>query len=65
MSERCRLCGKRYDTVWLAPDAMFDAVNGSSTGTLCPACFDAEALALGFSPYWTCLDGRFADGVPR
>ena len=56
--ERCQACGRRYDTVWRAPDSLWARVSGEA-GTLCPKCFDEKARALGISLYWECAEGEY------
>lgn len=58
--ERCRSCGESYPQVWAAENDLWNAVIGSPNGTRCMPCFDREAHAAGFSPYWACVDGHFS-----
>jgi hypothetical protein len=57
--ERCQSCGRPYERVWAATNALWNAVVGGSAGLRCPECFDREARAAGFSPYWAVADGHF------
>jgi hypothetical protein len=57
--ERCQSCGRPYERVWAATNALWNAVVGGSAGLRCPECFDREARADGFSPYWAVADGHF------
>lgn len=58
--EHCDTCGRSYPTVWQAEDALWRAVVGGAGGLRCPECFDSQARAKGYSPYWTCGDRAFA-----
>lgn len=55
--ELCERCGRRVgmelgDTFWRAPDDLWMRVQGSEAGTLCAACFTADAEAKGIHVYW-------------
>jgi len=53
--ETCERCGRRYPTVWLAPNDVWRRVTGhGSEGLWCLPCFDAKARELGLPLYWEC-----------
>lgn len=41
----CQLCGGR-NPVWFAPNELWNKVNGSREGILCPVCFQEKAGQL-------------------
>lgn len=57
--ELCAICGKRYLTVWKAPDVLWTALMRPHAGLVCPVCFDQLARSNGVSLYWTCTPGEF------
>jgi hypothetical protein len=42
----CQSCGN-YNPIWSAPNELFNKVNGSPNGILCPNCFEKKADNMG------------------
>lgn len=58
--ELCLICGKRYLTVWRCPDKIWKKVfKSSSSGLICPECFDRRAREKGINLYWECIESKF------
>lgn len=55
-TEICGHCGRPVarctDSWWHAPDALWLAVNGQSTGVMCPPCFSKACRRAGYSVSW-------------
>jgi len=61
--DTCRRCGGP-DVVWFAPNDLWNRVNGSPNGILCPTCFVRTAEERGVVPTVWCLspeDSRASD----
>ena len=63
--EICQNCGKKYLTVWQAPDWLWEKVMGRESGLLCMNCFDEKAREEGFGLYWQCEVGEYPNTKPR
>ena len=51
--EYCNDCGVRQPiSWWCADEALWLTINGSSSGALCPQCFDKRAARLGIYIRW-------------
>ena len=61
--ERCDNCGEIYKICWNAPDDIFQKINGSLDGLLCPPCFDALCAANGISLSWECRAVENESGI--
>lgn len=59
--EHCQCCGRAYDAVWRAPDALWANVTGRDDrgGLRCMPCFAAEAEARGISLLWECRANEY------
>lgn len=48
----CHKCGG-HNPIWSADNELFNKVNGSGNGIMCPVCFDKMAREKGIEPfYW-------------
>lgn len=50
--ERCRRCGRAYDTVWAGDDDAWEKVVGDGGGLLCPMCFDLMCRQKNIYLHW-------------
>lgn len=59
--EICMDCGRRVGphtgSWWGAPDDLWERVNGSYNGVMCPPCFTAKADTLGLPIHWEAVPG--------
>ncbi len=54
LTEYCKVCGRRQQLLWHAPDDLWFELNGGEGGVLCPRCFDQRAQEAGHWLLWTC-----------
>lgn len=54
----CKFCGG-HNPVWSAENGLFNEVNGSPDGIICPICFDTKAKQKGIDVYFRAT--RFSD----
>ena len=51
--EQCQECGNSMPVCWHAPQPLWDEMQHTQSGTMCPACFDKKASAAGYFLSWT------------
>jgi len=59
--EYCNRCGKKKPLVWWAETELFEKLNGSASGAMCPACFDRAAYAQGSFLRWRPIPQDFGE----
>ena len=61
----CERCGKQYDSLWRAPDGLWEKVMGTKrgwSGLFCMNCFDKMAQDKGIELEWECDYAIWQDG---
>lgn len=67
--EICASCGRPVSsaihTYWIAPDELWEQINGQSGGVLCPRCFARRAEKSGIAIAWLGLRMEDVDDIHR
>lgn len=59
--EFCDKCGVRQPVSWWCANELWNSINGSPYGCICPSCFDAEASKIGVFLVWKPEPKTFGD----